>query len=253
MCTKPAATHGSAELAVIREFHRLSRADLKAVGALCHWRRYLAGQVILRYQDDSNDVFFIVEGTVRFTYYSASGHEVILADLSVGEIFGELSAIDGRLRSANAVARTGTLVASMPASAFLNLIHSSREVASAILMRLSGKVRRLTERLFDYSTLAVRSRIHAELLRMATDDADGSNTAFISPAPTHSDLANLISTHREAVTRELNSLTRNGLIQRRKQGLVILDLARLRQMVIEVRGGVESCAPESPSGALPAP
>jgi len=239
MCTKPAATHGSAELAVIREFNRLSRVDLKSVAAMCNWRRYLAGQVILRYQDDSNDVFFIVEGTVRFTYYSASGHEVILADLSTGEIFGELSAIDGRLRSANAVARTDTLVASMSAPAFLDLIHSSREVASAILMRLSGKVRRLTERLFDFSTLAVRSRIHAELLRMATE-TDGSNMAVISPAPTHNDLANLISTHREAVTRELNSLTRNGLIRREKQGLVILDLTRLRQMVIEVRGGVEA-------------
>ncbi len=227
---------GSAALSVIREFQHFSSADLAAISAKCRWRRYAAQAVIVRYLDPSDDIFFVVEGTVRLTYYSATGQEVILGDLGPGEMFGELAAIDKRRRSATAVAKTESLLASLPASDFLSLAHARQEMAMAIFRRLSGQVRRLTERVFDFSTLAVRHRIHAELLRLAAERDDGSNRVVISPAPTHVDIANRISTHREAVTRELNELARSHLVRRHQHDLVILDLAALRRMVHEVRG-----------------
>jgi CRP-like cAMP-binding protein len=124
----------------------------------------------------------------------------------------------------------------MPAAAFRALIHANHQIAVAILRRLAGQVRRLTERVFDFSTLAVRNRIHAALLRLAQDQMTGPNQATITPAPTHIDLANMISTHREAVTRELNELVRADLIRREEHRIVILDLERLRRMVQEARG-----------------
>ena len=53
----------------------------------------------------------------------------------------------------------------MPASVFWELLHSQESVADAMLKRLVGNIRRLTARVFEFSTLAVRNRIHAELLR----------------------------------------------------------------------------------------
>ena len=154
-------------LSVIKEFQALSSADLEEVAQVCHWHRYEANESIVRYHDSSNSVFFIVQGDIRVTYHSLSGHEVILCDLLAGEMFGELTAIDGQTRSATVVAKKDTLLASMPAMAFQNLIYSNRPFAEAILKRLTGEVRRLTERVYDFSTLAVCNRIHAELLRMA--------------------------------------------------------------------------------------
>ncbi|MFT5533609.1 MAG: CRP/FNR family cyclic AMP-dependent transcriptional regulator [Burkholderiaceae bacterium] len=223
-------------LAVITEFRALQPADLDDIGRRCQWRRATAGEVVLHYQDGGDSIFFIIEGTIRLTHYAKSGHEVILGELSAGDMFGELAAIDGQRRSATGVARTDTLLAVMPAAAFLDLIQTNHPIAMATLRRLSGQVRRLTERVFDFSTLAVRNRIHAALLQLAKSQAVGANQAIITPAPTHIDLANMISTHREAVTRELNELVRDKVIRREEHSIVILDIERLRRMVHAVRG-----------------
>ena len=65
-----------------------------------------------------------------------------------------------------------------------------------------------------FSTLAVSNRIQAELLRLASLAPRAGKSARIAPAPTHTDIASRVSTHREAVTRELNRLSRAGLIER---------------------------------------
>jgi CRP-like cAMP-binding protein len=153
-------------------------------------------------------------------------------------MFGELTAIDGYPRSATVIARTSVLLASMPALDFQNLIYSNRQIAEIILKRLTGQVRRLTERVYDYSTLAVCNRIQAELLRLAKNHITSPNTAIISPAPTQTEIANLVSTHREAVSRELNKLAKNKLIVRQGHDLHVLDIAKLTEMVNEARGSL---------------
>ncbi|MDX1485398.1 MAG: helix-turn-helix domain-containing protein, partial [Alphaproteobacteria bacterium] len=89
---------------------------------------------------------------------------------------------------------------------------------------------------FEFSTLAVKNRIHAELLRLARRSGIEGNRASLSPAPTHSEIASRVSTHREAVTRELNAMAKDGLIARSGGGLVVTDVERLAEMVEEVTG-----------------
>lgn len=135
----------TAMLSVIREFQHLPPKDIEMVAAACQWHRYDAGNEIVRYHDHTNSAFFIVQGEIRVMYHSLSGQEVILCDLPTGEMFGELTAIDGHPRSATAIARTSTLLASMPALDFKDLVYSNRLIAETILKRLTGQVRRLTE------------------------------------------------------------------------------------------------------------
>lgn len=222
----------------IVEFRGLPPADLHGIVRALHRHHYAAGEEIVRYLDHSNSVFFILQGCVRIHYYGLSGDEVILCDLPAGEMFGELTAIDGQARSATAAAKTDALLASMPGKVFMQLIHANPVFCAAILKRLTDQVRRLTERVFDFSTLAVRNRIHAELLRLARQNMDTSNSAVIKPAPTHAELACFVSTHREAVTRELSELARHRLIERTGHTLRVLDVGRLKQMVDEVRGAI---------------
>jgi hypothetical protein len=60
--------------------------------------------------------------------------------------------------------------------------------------------------------------------------------ATLSPAPSLSDIANRISTHREAVSRELSRLTAIGLLRRRRGDLVITDVTKLLEFVNEAKG-----------------
>ena len=230
------AERAHAMLSVIKEFQCLSPTDIEMVAAACQWHRYEAGNEIVRYHDHANSAFFIVQGEIRVMYHGLLGQEVILCDLSTGEMFGELTAIDGYPRSATVIARTSVLLASMHALDFQNLIYSNRQIAETILKRLTGQVRRLTERVYDYSTLAVRNRIQSELLRLARNHMTSANAAIISPAPIQTEIANLVSTHREAASQELNKLVKSKLIMRQGHDLYVLDVAKLTEMVNAARG-----------------
>ena len=90
----------------------------------------------------------------------------------------------------------------------------------------------LTTRVYEFSTLAVRYRIQAEILRLAGLSAPRHGTIInIVPAPTHAELASCTSTHREAVTRELNRLAKIGILEQRNRELWITDVERLAALV----------------------
>jgi CRP/FNR family transcriptional regulator, cyclic AMP receptor protein len=224
----------SGTLTRFKLFEGLAAAELRAVEQRCRFRRYVRDSTIVDYQDSETEVFFIINGEVRVTLFSKNGREVSFRDLDAGELFGELSAIDGKPRAANVVALTECVLAAMPNSVFWDLMHRHHSVADAMLRRLTGNIRALTERVFEFSTLAVRNRIHAELLRLARDHDTGARPLKIAPMLTHAELASRLSTHREAVTREIGDLIRLGVLQRSGNDLLVPDLHALERLVAEV-------------------
>jgi CRP-like cAMP-binding protein len=105
-----------------------------------------------------------------------------------------------------------------------------------MLPQLVMKIRALTTRVYEFSTLAVSNRIQAELLRLASLALRDGERVRIAPAPTHTEIASRVSTHREAVTRELARLARLGVIERERNALVVTDVERLAGMVHDATG-----------------
>lgn len=233
---QPQAKEPRTSLKGIAVFTGLSPASIEQIERRCAWKHYAPGEPILSYLDGSDDVFFIALGEVRVTIYSTAGKAVSFRELGSGEIFGEFPAIDGGPRSASVEARTNCLIASMPGSSFRELLNSEPGLAQALLPRLTKTIRALTTRVYEFSTLAVNNRIQAELLRLASLGRRNGKSARIVPAPTHVEIASRVSTHREAVTRELNRLSRIGIIERRGGTLLVTDADRLAAMVHDASG-----------------
>jgi CRP/FNR family transcriptional regulator, cyclic AMP receptor protein len=223
-------------LAGVAIFAGLPEKALERVQQHCSWRSYEPGESIVGYLDSSDDVFFVISGEVRVTIYSLAGKAVSFSELGPGEVFGEYPAIDQGPRSASVEARTSCVVATVPGAAFRELIRSEPVVAQALLPQLVVKIRALTTRVYEFSTLAVSNRIQAELLRLARLAETDGKSARIAPVPTHTEIASRVSTHREAVTRELTRLSRIGLIERQRSALLVKDLERLAEMVHAATG-----------------
>ena len=223
-------------LARLTIFAQLGQQALVRLAQSCAWRNYAAHEQIVSYQDNSTDVAFLLAGKARAIIYSLEGKPVVFADLLPGSMFGEIAAIDGKGRSATVEAEQPCTVASLSADGFEKLMLSEPSVAIGTLRRVAADYRRLSERIFEFSTLAVRNRIHAELLRLASKFQKDGNEAVLSPSPSLSDIAYRISTHREAVSRELSLLISSGLLRREGGNLRITNLAKLEKMVHEARG-----------------
>jgi CRP/FNR family cyclic AMP-dependent transcriptional regulator len=220
-------------LAEIPLFKSLDGEAIRRLDTQCIWRRAKAQEFVLEYQDGGTDLYFVAQGHVRVLIQANSGKDSILRDIRDGEFFGELAAIDSQPRSAAIVAITDSVIAKMPATVFRQAVHSHAEVCDQLLALLTSQIRMLANRVNEFSTFDVRRRLYAELLRLARPARKGETQAIISPPPMHAELAARISSHREAVTRELAKLERGGLLERRRGAMVLLDPSRLAALIGE--------------------
>lgn len=234
--TKTSTEISAGALAAVELFYDLSFNERKVVADKCRGMKFATGDTITSHNDVDNDVYFIISGRVKVAIYSASGKEICFRNQAAGEMFGEIAAVDNKSRSAYVMALSETVLAAMSADCFLWLLQLYPSIMTRTLARFAQLIRLLSERVVEFSSLDVRNRLHAELLRMAWQNMDNANSATISPAPKHVELASRISTHREAITRALTQLTSSGLIHKGKNSLRINDVVKLENMVQDTIG-----------------
>lgn len=224
----------AATLSAVDLFQDLNKQELAEIACFCRRADYLRGQEIVCYQDTTTDVYFIKSGRVGISILSHGGKEIGFRHLAAGEMFGDLAAIDSSSRSASAVSLSTVELVRMSSAEFHRILIKYPAVNLRLLQRLTMLIRALSDRIYEFTTLGVSNRIQAELLRLAKAHMTGPNIANIYPAPTHADIANQVSTHREAVSREFSRLAADGIIERRGRNLIVHDVARLEQMINDV-------------------
>jgi len=218
-------------LASVDIFQDLDDDELVEVAECCRRADYVKGQEIICYQDATTDVYFIKSGRVGISILSHGGKEIGFRHLAEGQMFGDLAAIDRSTRSASALSLSAVELVRISETDFHRLLIRFPAVNLRQLQRLTLLIRALSERVYEFTTLGVHHRIHAELLRLAKAHMTSPTVANIYPAPTHADIANQVSTHREAVSREFSRLASENLIERRGRNLIVHDIPRLEQII----------------------
>ncbi len=221
----------SQSLAGVRLFQDLDQRERAAVAERCRGRTYGPGETVIEANDPGNDVYFVVSGLVRVQLFSSNGVNVIYRDIEAGGALGELAAIDGAPRSATIRTLENSTLLHLSAEDFWWVLAEFPAVRDATLKRLTGLVRSLTDTMFRIVTLDVRQRVQAEVVRLARTHMTDSNKAKVCPFPKHQDIADRVGTHREAVTRTLSALSKEGLIARRERCLVVPDVSALERRV----------------------
>ncbi len=217
----------------IELFKCLDDEACRLVSKLVKWKKYNKGAEVIPYQGEGDDVYFIASGSVRVTIYSFTGKEISYQDLGPGEMFGELSAIDQSPRTASVITLESSRVGVISRNDYWRLIDQYPGVAAAAIKRLAGLVRFLIDRVYQYGALDVKDRVRMEVLRLARENMSNDDIAIVHNFPTHREIANRVNTHREAVTRELNKLTRLGLIEQSQRVLTVTSVLQLKKVLTE--------------------
>ena len=218
-------------LAGIDLFAGLSTTELHLLEQRCRWRKYRRDEQVLGRDSKGRDVFFVVSGAVQVANYTKTEREIRLATISAGGYFGELSAIDGRPRSAIVTSTEDSLIAAMSQSAFDELLSHNVEVMRRVLKRLAHIIREGNERITDLNTLGSPHRVYVELLRLVGPDPAVPHLWSIYPFPTQADLAARAGTTRETVARVLSRLVKTGLIERKGRTVYIPDPETLKNLI----------------------
>ena len=211
----------------------LDRAARETFEARCQWRHARPKEWLLEHNDIGTDIYFLSSGVVRVLITPSPDREIILGDIEAGGYFGEMAAIDGQPRSAGILAITDATIARMPALVFREIIRKYPDVSEQLLAQLVARIRTLDQRVNEFSSMHVKHRIYAELLRRSRPDPTDQRRAIVSPPPVHADIAARVSTRREMVARELKALERAGLLSKRRGAFVLNNVPELMHMLQE--------------------
>lgn len=218
-------------LAQIAFFKGVADLDPARFERRCVWKKIDEGQAVVGFDDATSDVYFLVSGDVRIEVRTAGGKELILADLSEGDLFGDLSAIDGEPRSASVTALTNVVICIVGAALFREMLAASPTLSGKMMQRLSRRIRELNVRLLEHTALDIRHNLYAELLRLSAPRAQSAPARVVSPPPYHHVLAARLGCRREQVTRELIAMERDGLLVKTRGALILPDPEAIRSRI----------------------
>lgn len=221
------------QLTNIPLFEELDSELSEKYSARCIWREYSANELVIDHKDQSDDVRFVLTGLVRIIIRVSAGREVILNDARPGDFFGELSAIDGSARSANVTAITRSRMCIVPASVFMEILDVSPSANRIVLRKMASDIRRLSNRLSEYSFLQARHRLYAELIRLSGPRSGHPGQRSISPPPIQREIADRIASRREVVSREMKSLERDGCIEKTRGALILTNVDEINRRITE--------------------
>jgi CRP-like cAMP-binding protein len=179
----------------------------------------LRGQIIIRKNSKDENFYFLLKGRLQAVDLTEDGREVGLNFLTSGDYFGELSVIDGLPRSATVIAMEDSLIASLPRAQALDLIYKNPTVVAILLKKLAASIRHAS----DYrGILAIPNafqRVFA-LLNTMLHVAPGGLTV-IDNIPAQREIAIMVNTSRETVSRALNLLFKEAIAEKDLRRLII--------------------------------
>lgn len=209
-------------LARFESLSGLPRAELADLAARAQQRQVSRGELIVR-KDDPADAFYLVtEGRVRVFLTGPSGREITLGVLGPCSFFGEVALLDGEGRSASVAAIEQARLLVISRADFLDHIRAYPETAMALLTETGRRLRRADAIIGNLALLDVYGRVARLLGEFArTEGVHTEEGVAIHQRHTQQDLAAMLGTTRETVSRVLNDLARRGHITFDRRRIVL--------------------------------
>ncbi|MFQ5515607.1 MAG: Crp/Fnr family transcriptional regulator [Myxococcota bacterium] len=196
-------------------FQSLSEADLEGIAALLIDRKFPKGATIFEEGLGGDYMYIIQQGQVKVTKISDDGREKILEMLGAGDFFGEMALLDREPRSASVKTTQPCLLLALSRQDFLGLLRDSPEIAMEMIRVLSRRVREADEQIRGLLFERVESRTRRVLRRLATVAVPGRPDWRGTTALTHQQLADLVGTSRETITRVVKELKDRGWLEQK--------------------------------------
>ena len=198
-------------------------------------RNYKAGETIFTMGSPGDNMMAVLSGTIRIVVPAPDGRELLLAILQPGEVFGELAVLDGKERSAGAVADSPCTLAMLDRRDILSFLEQNPAAWQKLVAVLCERLRRSDQLLAEVALLQLPVRLAKTLLRIIRSEFE-SKVAPNEPTIRFSqrELANMVGGTRESVNKCLAAWQRQGIVQITEGKIIILN-----QMALEHISGLE--------------
>lgn len=193
-------------------------------------RRYQKGETIYRPGDVDDCLYYIESGVVKLAYLDESGRKLTLTILGEGDLFGEMVLIGKRTRDLMAQVLQDAVIYEIEKGRFLELLRAKPELALEVMELFGRRTREIERKLEDLVFKDIPTRLSRQILKLIEEHGVATGEGIqIDFKITHKELADLIGSARENTTSALNSLAKEGILDKKRYQIIVKDEARLKE------------------------
>ena len=221
----------SSKLAVLRKHPIFCDLDSEALDQLCRYAKYATlkrGATIYAKGDPGNSLVAVISGTVKISVSSADGRSAILNLIGPGDIFGEISVLDGQPRSADAIANTNCEIFTIDRREFLPFVRSQPALAMKFIELLCGRLRGTSDQVEQVILQNLPGRLASTLIRLTEKHKQEPNGRTI--AVTQQEISEMVGMTRESINKQLRAWAARGWVRLEHGAIVVLNVAMLREL-----------------------
>jgi CRP-like cAMP-binding protein len=218
-------------LLVLRNHPIFCQLEPEALDQLCRYAKHSTlkrGATIFSKGDPGNSLFAVISGTVKISISSADGRNAILNLINAGEIFGEMSVLDGQARSADATANTNCEIFAIDRREFLPFMRSQPELAMKIIELLCTRLRWTSDQVEQVILQNLPGRLASALIRLTEKDklAPAGRTIAI----TQQEISEMVGMTRESINKQLRVWAARNWVRLEHGAIVVLDTVPLQAL-----------------------
>jgi CRP/FNR family cyclic AMP-dependent transcriptional regulator len=201
---------------VTKIFGRLAQQN-KDVGESLMVRSFQAGETVCEAEEMASSLYLVASGRVQLYRATRDDRRFVLATLGPGSMFGEAALLGGEGPDTMAVALEPCTVWIVPGKRALEISSTDAMFGFGLMQAMGQRVMEAENRLERVAYSTISSRLAALLLELGGDDPG--NAVRV----THQELADMLGTWRETISKTLQDFRRRGLVESGRRQLILLD------------------------------
>jgi CRP-like cAMP-binding protein len=218
-------------LSVLRNHPIFCDLGPEALDQLCRYAKHSTlkrGATIFSKGDPGNSLFAVISGTVKISISSPDGRNAILNLIGAGQIFGEMSVLDGQARSADATANTGCEIFAIDRREFLPFMRNQPELAMKFIELLCTRLRWTSDQVEQVILQNLPGRLAGALIRLTEKDKLAPEGHTISI--TQQEISEMVGMTRESINKQLRVWAGRNWVRLEHGAIVVLDTAPLQAL-----------------------
>jgi CRP/FNR family transcriptional regulator, cyclic AMP receptor protein len=218
-------------LSMVDILEPLSRAEIKELSLRIPDTYFQRGQILYTPKERSEALFMLKKGRVRIYRVGRDGRELTLTVVGAGTVFGEMSLTAQRLENAYAEAMEPTVVCKMKRHDLERLVMDKPQVGLKVMRVLSERLSLAEERMEDIALKEVPARLASFILQLIESEGLVTREGYRIPTRyTHRQLATMIGSKRETVTKSFSMLQQAGVVELKRRRIHVGDIEALKRV-----------------------
>lgn len=208
-------------------FSDLREALIKQIADIATIKRVKKGTVLFQQGDPGEAVYVVKEGSVKISMVDEDGKEYIIHIMKKGEVFAEATLFNSGPYPANAEAVEDTALIVLNNARLEDFIKANSELALELIKIMAKRLQDVSKQLNSLALRDAIGRTISVLIRLAEEKGEKVEKGVIIRDISRQDLASMVGTTRETVTRILNQMSKGKLLELDRQKIIIKDVRML--------------------------